>query len=282
VDLLTKWGAARVFNGDGAFARVRLLNDETYLVLTLARPGNMENAAHSMKTSIASLPGAPAVRWVRPLNRRLQSLFGWGDAAAESGSTGGTEDLALPEPCSDRPAFAWRQHPTAPLPFFVRDFTKWPDDEKTAWIRQELGSDADLPGFARRYLELFADTKKGAAQQKAACLKLFGEYGGSTWRKECDLPPDELTAFQRVWEPDAPERCCECGKAAPPPGRFSLRRNARPFCMLRSLRLRWEAPLVPALRQGCRLRAPQLLELRLGLGAGAGARAKRSALDAAR
>ena len=140
-----------------------------------------------------------------------------------------TEDLAVPEP-ADRPSCAWRQHPTAPLPFYVRDFTKWPEEEKLAWLRQELGGSADLSDFARRWLELFADTKRGTAQQKAACLKLFGEYSGSAWRKEADLPPAELTVFQRVWDPSAPERCSECNKAAPPPGRFSLRRGGRPFC----------------------------------------------------
>jgi hypothetical protein len=230
-----------------------------------------------MKSSIASLPGGPAVRWIRPLNRRLQMLFGWGDAAAEPGSTRGTEDLALPEPCSNRPAYAWRQHPTAPLPFFVRDYARWPDDEKLAWIRQELGNNADLPDFARCY-EPFADAKKGAAQQKAACLKLFGEHSGSTWRKECDLPPEELTGFQRAWEPDAPERCCECGKATLPPGRFSLRRSGRPFCS--------EACACAGKRLTCRgcggavdAEHPRCSSCAWGL-APAPARAKRSALDA--
>jgi hypothetical protein len=133
-DLLTEFGARAVLNGDGAFARVRLLNDETFLVLSLAHPCKVENAAHRLKTSIASLPGGPAVLWVRPLNRRLQRLFGWGDVAASTGGTGDSEELALLP--ADRPSCAWRQHPTAPLPFFVRDFTKRPEDEKLAWLRQ--------------------------------------------------------------------------------------------------------------------------------------------------
>jgi hypothetical protein len=111
----------------------------------------------------------------------------------------------------------------------VQSYRRWPDDEKVAWLRQELGGDADLPDFARRWLELFGDTT-GAASQKAACLKLFGEYSGATWRKEADLPPDELTTFQRIWDPSAPERCSECSRAAPPPGRAPLRRGGRPFC----------------------------------------------------
>ena len=228
-DLLTEFGAKAIINGDGAFARVRLQSDEHFLVLTLARPCKVENAVHRLKTSIAALPGAPAVSWVRPLNRRLQRLFDWGDVAAATGGTGDTEELAVPEP-ADHPSCAWRQHPTAPLPFFVRDYTKWPDDEKLAWLRQELGGSAGLQDFAQRWLELFSDSLKGAVPQKAACLKHFGEYSGSAWRKEVDLPPDELTAFQRVWEPDAPERCSECSKAAPPAGRHPVRPGGRPFC----------------------------------------------------
>jgi hypothetical protein len=116
------------------------------------------------------------------------------------------------------------------LPFFVQDFARWPDAEKLAWIRQDLGDSADLQEFCRSWLEHFADELKGTVPQKAACLKLFGSYFGSTWRKEADLPPDELTSFQRVWDQAAPERCSECSKAAPPLGRFSLRRGGRCFC----------------------------------------------------
>jgi hypothetical protein len=130
----------------------------------------------------------------------------------------------------DRPACSWRQHPTSPLPFYVQDFARWPDAEKLAWIRQDLGDSADLQEFCRAWLERFAETLKGTVPQKAACLKLWGEYSGSAWRKECDLPPDELTAFQRVWEPNAPERCSECNKSAPPPGKHPVRRSGRPFC----------------------------------------------------
>jgi hypothetical protein len=225
-ELLTEYGARAVVNGDGAFARVRLPSDEHFRVLTLDRPCKVENAVHRLNTSIAALPGSPAVPWVRPLNRRLQRLFGWGDVAA-AGGTGDTEELAVPEECT---GCAWRQHPTAPLSFFVRDYTQWPEDEKLAWLRQEVGGSADLSDFAQRWLELFVDTKRGTAQQKAACLRLFGDYSGSAWRKEADLPPAELTAFQRIWDPSAPERCSECNRAAPPPGQFPLRRGGSPFC----------------------------------------------------
>jgi hypothetical protein len=112
----------------------------------------------------------------------------------------------------------------------VQNFARCPDAEKLAWLRQDLGDSADLPEFCRAWLERFADTLKGAAPQKAACLKLWGEYSGAAWRRESDLPPEELTAFQRVWDPSSPERCSECSKAAPPPGRFTLRRVGRTYC----------------------------------------------------
>jgi hypothetical protein len=61
--LLTEWGAKRVVGGDGAFARVRLMNDETYLVLTLARSAKIDLAARTITASIAALPGSPKVAW---------------------------------------------------------------------------------------------------------------------------------------------------------------------------------------------------------------------------
>ena len=222
--LLTDWGAARVVQGDGAFARVLLLNEDSFLIITLARAAKIDPAARAISTGIAGLPGAPKVTWVRPLTRRLQLLFGWGDVAG----TPTTEELALPS-TELRPACAWRQHPTAPLPFFVVCPKRVPDEEKVAWLRQDLGDGADVSDFARKWRELFGDTSV-PAMQRSVCLKLFGAYSGSPWRKEADLPPLELTEFQRVWDPAAPDRCSECSKAAPPPGRFSLRRRGRPFC----------------------------------------------------
>ena len=226
-EFLSDWAAARIVTGDGAFAQVRLFNGESYIALTLARPANVPLAARSIAAGIETLPGNPKVVWVRPLNRRLQALFGWNHTAG-TGETP-SEELAVLELPLGRPTCAWRQHPMNPLPFFVQDYKRWPDDEKIAWLRQDLSDGASLPDFVRRWLELFGDTT-GVASQKATALKLFGLYSGSPWRKECDLPPDELTTFQRIWDPAAPERCSECSKAAPPPGRFSLRRRGRPFC----------------------------------------------------
>jgi hypothetical protein len=228
-ELLSEWAAARIVTGDGAVAQVRLFNEETYLVLSLARAANVDLTVRTITTGIAGLPGAPRVAWVRPLNRRHQALFGWGDVAAGPGEAPATEELALPAQLPGRPACVWRQHPMAPQPFFVLDYKRWPDEEKVAWLRQELGGGADVQDFARKWQELFGDTT-GAASQKTTCLKLFCAYSGLPWRKESDLPPAELTEFLRVWDPAAPERCSECSRAAPPPGRFTVRKGGRPYC----------------------------------------------------
>ncbi len=85
------------------------------------------------------------------------------------------EQCRLPSAESDvGPICNWRQHPTRPLPFYVLDHAKWPDSEKLAWIRQEIGDGAKLPDFAEKWLELFGEKLGGATAQKAACLKLYG------------------------------------------------------------------------------------------------------------
>ena len=113
--------------------------------------------------------------------------------------------------------YEWRQHPRCSLPFFVTDQVKVADAEKVVWIRQEIGSDATLPDFCKKYLELFGDWKVGEIQQKTACLLLYARYcpesEAAAWKKEGDLPPRDMEEFQRVWNPKAPSRCRECRKA---------------------------------------------------------------------
>ena len=117
------------------------------------------------------------------------------------------------------PAPTYWQHPERPLPFYVIDQQKVADAEKLAWLTQELGADADLPRFAATFCSLFEDKIRGGIPQKAKTLALYARYvpEGSEargWRKESDLPPAELEAFQKVWGP-APRRCRECNKALP-------------------------------------------------------------------
>ena len=82
--LVSQWAALRVVAGAGAYAVVELANGDVFAVLVMARAGRVENAAKNVKSEIRQLPGTPPVEWVRPLTRRLQRLFGWGDAASTS------------------------------------------------------------------------------------------------------------------------------------------------------------------------------------------------------
>ena len=104
--------------------------------------------------------------------------------------------------------------------------------EKLEWIVSELGEGADLLDFARKYRELF-----GEKTQKANCLDLYRQYANIakteecgpyptladarklSYSMECQVPPEELEAFQKLWDKDAPRRChensCELPADAP-------------------------------------------------------------------
>jgi len=381
---LATLGAAELVQGAGSFAVVQndgnVRNDGNYFVVTTRKRRDLNTTSTVLKRKIEQLPGEPKVEWVRPLTRRLQRLFGWGDVAADRAAVarackaGDTAELlaimpeagkiiargdfeqlpglhdALREPpaledckhdfgpekaascrngfinfkekqhlppfvrcvicrvvyCSkcvrvagekqeeheelqqayhecreehewqvasskiaactlcgisrqdceckvrgneectcgakimeckcgeqmcvtcieaSRPAPpSWRQHPMDPLPFYVIDQERVNETEKLAWMKQELGSDADLATFAAKFLELFGEKLKGEVPQKAACLKLFGAYSTASWKKESDLPPAELEAFQQVWG-KAPARCRECNSSLPADTPFTM-----PYC----------------------------------------------------
>ena len=82
--LLSQWAASRVVDGAGAYAVVEMPNGDIYVVIGMAQAVRVENAAANMKAAIEQLPGGPQVEWVRPLTRRLQRLFRWGDAGSTS------------------------------------------------------------------------------------------------------------------------------------------------------------------------------------------------------
>ena len=122
---------------------------------------------------------------------------------------------------------SWQQHPTRPLPFYVIDEQKVSATDKVAWIRRELGDDAELDDFAIKFLELFDNKINGAKSQKSTCLELFCKYtpAGSArvWTavnedkpNEKDIPPEDLERFLRVWDERsgrAKTKCChECSK----------------------------------------------------------------------
>ena len=143
------------------------------------------------------------------------------DAAEDREELADALELArsLPRPC-DAPRIQWRQHPTRPLPFKVIDQIKVPDADKLAWMQNEIGRDADLVTFAAKFLELFGNKLRGGVPQKFACLKLFAAYAGGSARKESDLAPADRMAFERVWKPDAPDRCLECSTTLADPGDY--------------------------------------------------------------
>ena len=115
----------------------------------------------------------------------------------------------------DMPQFQWKQSDDAPQPFYVKDLKNIPDDEKLLFIKQELGSSASLEAFAVKFLDLFSNKVHGVISQKAAVLKLFREYSSdSSWTRVSEIPPEIRVDFQRVWNPDAPSLCLECGKKA--------------------------------------------------------------------
>ena len=324
--VLGTWATSQGVLGAGAWSVVEVGDQacrELYLVVTFRNAHRFKPRVDYIKESLLQLPTHPTVEWVRPLTRRLQRRFGWGDVCASEADVrqacekGDVEELKalMPQaaivieeadyallpglfaalrgevpqledceheffqeapfervlgPCArgvpggapdsrthvqpytqckkcklvlcgrcaadsdeaqgDRralqtlvqearraPAPTYWQHPERPLPFYVIDQKKVPDAEKLAWLKQELGADADLPRFAATFCSLFEDKIRGGIPQKAKALALYARYvpEGSEargWRKESDLPPAELEAFQKVWGP-APRRCRECNKA---------------------------------------------------------------------
>ena len=118
-----------------------------------------------------------------------------------------------------RAQYTWRRHPIRPLPFYVIDQAKVPETEKLAWIKQEIGRQADLQNFATKFLDLFGDKLHGTVPQKNACIKLYSQYApeeddARNWEKESDIPPFEREDFQRAWGQTA-RLCRECAKPVP-------------------------------------------------------------------
>ena len=74
-----------VSHSAGAFAVVQCDNDQTYGVLTLAKPIRDRYGERHIKDGLSKLNAT--AEWVRPLNRRLQRLFLWGDVAANKEAT---------------------------------------------------------------------------------------------------------------------------------------------------------------------------------------------------
>ena len=120
--------------------------------------------------------------------------------------------------------FVWQSHPERPLPFFVLNPKNLSPDERLAWVTQELHEskrsygEVDLEEFAQTFVGIFGRVPRGEAYQKKICLETFARYQSAPagWKVERDLPPSELERFQRVWDPQAPRRCLECGTKLEP------------------------------------------------------------------
>ena len=105
-------------------------------------------------------------------------------------------------------------------------YKNWNNDTKLEWLTMELGYEADIVEFSRKYLELFENTR--TTEQKAACLQLYRKYANIAettdkgeyedlrtaqkllYSKESQIPPRELQDFQALWDEDACKRCREC------------------------------------------------------------------------
>ena len=172
-------------------------------------------ASATLRARIEQMPGCGSVTSVEQLNRRLQARLGWGDVRlGDLAQPALMDDLDAEVTRDGHPLTRFWQHPTKGGRFPVIDPPKPSDEEKLAWLRQELrGGDVGLIDFARKYLELFRGNVHTEAVQKMSALRLYKAYACAPWTKECDLPPALLTEFQLLWNPEAPERCRECGKA---------------------------------------------------------------------
>ena len=91
-----------------------------------------------------------------------------------------------------------------------------PEEDKLAWITQEIGKDTSLREFGCKFVELFGDKIRDVCTQKKGVLKLYQKYAeeGAAWHKQCDLPPENEVEFDRIWNADAPLKCLECGKVS--------------------------------------------------------------------
>jgi len=78
---------------------VKTVQGDMYIVITEAKAHRVEGRSRAFRESISQLPGSPPVEWIRPMTRRLQRLFGWGDVAttredvARAAKAGNLEEL---------------------------------------------------------------------------------------------------------------------------------------------------------------------------------------------
>ena len=130
-------------------------------------------------------------------------------------------------------------HPNhQPASCYVADL-QMDDDIKLEWLAQELGDEANLTDFAKKFKELFGEKLK-RKMQKPRCLELYRRYAKIETSKDlkqgpyapraeehnrlaqkmrysmqAQVPPEELEEFEKLWDEDAPRRCHECNCELP-------------------------------------------------------------------
>ncbi len=93
------WLTSQIVSGAGGGAMVKTVQGDMYIVITEAKAHRVEGRSRAFRESISQLPGSPPVEWIRPMTRRLQRLFGWGDVAttredvARTAKAGNLEEL---------------------------------------------------------------------------------------------------------------------------------------------------------------------------------------------
>ena len=85
--MLAELGRACVVTCDGAVALVETPDTSfepgLFLVVSLDKAHKLDASVSELKQRMLKLPGEPDVLYVRPLTRRLQRLFHWGDVCAK-------------------------------------------------------------------------------------------------------------------------------------------------------------------------------------------------------
>ena len=115
----------------------------------------------------------------------------------------------------------WEQAINNPEPFYVYDSNKPKSSaEKVSDILLNLGegTEISLSSFVHEFRNQFGSTYGLLKYEKAAALHAYGCFIKERTSKESDLEPALRTEFRRVFNPEAPAACLECGKDCIAPG----------------------------------------------------------------
>lgn len=129
--------------------------------------------------------------------------------------------------------------PGSPCLFLVSPARAMDTATQLEWLLFELGPDAPLDEFAKKFVELFSE-RVGKASQKDTCLRLYRQYAGIETRTDlqqgpydrdaevslkmaqkkvysmtCQVPPEEYEAFAKVFDDTVERRCHEYGCKLP-------------------------------------------------------------------